>query len=202
MSARVHEFTARPLRWSPYLAPVRLEEASPQQLEAMKVTPSNRKVSDYVLTLAHDPESLAVRSPLYNAIMYGRDGLPSAERELAAAAASVVNRCVYCLSVHAGRYLQLTERQDVVDAVLAQGEATAGLDERAQAVFDFAVRLSATPSGASAADIAALRRFGLGPLEILDLVLAAGIFAWANRLMHTLGEAVEPESCKPKSGEP
>jgi uncharacterized peroxidase-related enzyme len=194
MSAVVHELTARPLRWSPYLAPVRLDEASPQQLEAMKVTPSNRKVSDYVLTLAHDPESLAVRSPLYNAIMYGRDGLPAADRELGALAASVFNRCLYCVSVHAARYVQLSKRQDVVDAVLADGEATAGLDERSQAVFDFAVRLSAAPPRASADDIAALRRLGLGPLEILDLVLAAGIFGWANRLMHTLGEPVEPQS--------
>jgi alkylhydroperoxidase family enzyme len=61
-----------------------------EQMAAMKVTPSNRKVSDYVLTLAHDPESLAVRSPLFNAIMYGKDGLSSAERELGAVGASIV----------------------------------------------------------------------------------------------------------------
>jgi hypothetical protein len=45
------------------------------------------------MTLAHDPELLEVRSPLFNLIMYGKDGLSSAERELGVLSASIVNRC-------------------------------------------------------------------------------------------------------------
>lgn len=189
MSRVVHEFTATVPRWVPYLQPVRLDEASPEQLDAMKVTPSNRKISDYVLTLAHDPESLAVRSPLFNAIMYGKDGLSPAERELGAVGASVVNRCIYCAAVHTNRYLQLTKRQDVVEAIFA-GEAEAELDERSQAIFDFAVALSRTPSATAVDHVRALRDLGMTEVEIIDLVLAASIFGWANRLMHTLGEPV------------
>ena len=36
----------------------------------------------------------------------------------------------------------------------------------------------------------ALREVGLSEVEILDLILSASIFGWANRLMHTLGEPV------------
>ena len=59
----------------PRVKPVSLDEATEAQLDALKVTPSNTKVSDYVLTLAHDVESLKVRSPLFNAIMYDKGGL-------------------------------------------------------------------------------------------------------------------------------
>ena len=47
----------KPLHWHPYITPVDVTTATPEQLAAMKVTPSNKKVSDYVRTLAHDPES-------------------------------------------------------------------------------------------------------------------------------------------------
>ena len=119
MSEPIHQLHREIPTWSPYVTPVDLATATPEQLAAMKVTPSNNGISPYVLTLAHDPESLEVRSPLFNLIMYGKDGLPSAERELGAVGASIVNRCVYCVAVHASRFIGLTERNDVIDTIFA-----------------------------------------------------------------------------------
>ncbi|TIL73195.1 MAG: alkylhydroperoxidase [Mesorhizobium sp.] len=187
MSEVVHTFTTMIPRWQPYVVPVDLATATDEQRAAMQVTPSSKGISPYVLTLAHDPESLAVRSPLFNLIMYGRDGLAGSERELGAVAASVVNRCVYCAAVHASRFNNLTKRTDVIEAVFADGlEAT--LDEHLQAIFDFSACLSTTPPEATADHAQALVDVGLNELECLDLVLSAAIFGWANRLMHTLGE--------------
>lgn len=190
MSEVVHTFTTTIPRWQPYVVPVDPAKATDEQRAAMQVTPSNKGISPYVLTLAHDPESLTVRSPLFNLIMYGRDGLASSERELGAVAASVVNRCVYCVAVHASRFNSLAKRPDVIDGVFADGlEAT--IDERFQAIFDFSAHLSTTPSAATATDAQALVDVGLDELERLDLVLSSAIFGWANRLMHTLGEPVK-----------
>lgn len=189
MSEPIHDFTATVPTWSPYVTPVELATATPAQLSAMKVTPSNKGVSPYVLTLAHDPESLEVRSPLFNLIMYGNDGLTSAERELGALSASIVNRCIYCAAVHASRFISLTRRNDVVETIFAD-ERDARLEARQQALFDFATKLSTTPIEAGADDARALADAGLSELEQLDLVLSAAIFGWANRLMHTLGEPV------------
>src|SRR5699024_1991425 len=47
------------------------------------------------------PGFTRARSELDNAIFLPRDGLPKAERELAAAVTSKVNDCIYCASVHA-----------------------------------------------------------------------------------------------------
>ena len=187
MSEPIHQFTATVPTWSPYVTPVDLATATSEQLAAMKVTPSNKGVSPYVLTLALDPESLEVRSPLFNLIMYGKDGLPSAERELGAVGASVVNRCIYCAAVHASRFTGLTGRHDVIEKIFAD-ERHAILEARHQALFDFAAKLSTTPIEAGTSDARALADSGLSELEQLDLVLSAAIFGWANRLMHTLGE--------------
>lgn len=190
MTEVVHSFTTTVPRWQPYVVPVDLETATAEQRDAMQVTPSNKGVSPYVLTLAHDPESLAVRSPLFNLIMYGKDGLSPGERELGATAASIVNRCVYCAAVHASRFISHTKRTDVIDAIFAD-ELDAELDEHLQTIFDFSAHLSTTPPEATQADAQALADVGLSELESLDLVLSSAIFGWANRLMHTLGEPVK-----------
>jgi uncharacterized peroxidase-related enzyme len=191
MSKVIHEFTAEVPEWRPRVTPVALEEATPDQLEALKVTPSNTKVSAYVLTLAHDVETLKVRSPLFNAIMYSQVGLGRAGRELGAVAASVVNRCIYCAAVHASRYNQLPKTEEVMARIFEAGEA-ARLEPRDQAIFDFAAKLSRTPSEATAEDMQCLRDVGLSEAEILDLVLVTALFGWANRLLHVLGDPVTP----------
>jgi uncharacterized peroxidase-related enzyme len=192
MSRPLRSFTTRVPTWRPYLPTVEVEAATPAQREAMAVTPSNTGISPYVLMLAHDPESLAARTPLFNAIMYGRGGLSRAERELGAVGASIVNRCIYCAAVHASRYAQLTKDEEAMPRVFADG-VDAELDPRARAILAFAVKLSATPPEAGPEDLAALRAVGLDDAEVLDLVMSASLFGWANRLMHTLGEAVEPD---------
>lgn len=192
MSRIVHKFTRRVPEWRPRVTPVNLDEATPGQLDALKVTPSNTKVSAYVLTLAHDVESLSVRSPLFNAIMYDEGGMSRAERELGAIAASMVNRCIYCAAVHADRHAKLEKSTDVTDKLFTQG-TDADLSPRDAAIFTFARKLSEGVPIASADDMAALREAGLTDEEILDLILSSSLFGWANRLMHVLGDPVRTE---------
>jgi uncharacterized peroxidase-related enzyme len=104
MTEAVYHYTTEVLDWRPFVTPVKFEELTVQQREALKITPANKKISDYVLTLAHDPESLLHRSPLFNGIMYGKDGLDRGGRELGAIGASIINRCIYCISVHARHF--------------------------------------------------------------------------------------------------
>jgi uncharacterized peroxidase-related enzyme len=189
MSEALHAFTTQVPEWRPRVKPIELAEATSEQLEALQVTPSNTKVSDYVLVLANDVETLKVRSPLFNAIMYGRGGLSRAERELGAVGASIVNRCIYCAAVHASRYNQLTKDETVIAKIFADGEE-AELEERQAAILNFAIRLSRAPSEARPEDMRRLRDAGLSEEEILDLILSASLFGWANRLMHTLGDPI------------
>lgn len=184
-----HAFTTRVSDWKTRLSPVDLSQATPEQRNALSVTPSNMKVSDYLLTLAHDPQTLKHRTPLFNAIMYEKSGLPRAERELGAMGASLVNGCVYCMATHANRFTSLTKRPDIVDAIFDDGEE-ARLEPRMQLIYDFAIRLSRSPIAVTEADIDGLRAAGFSKLEIYDLIQSVALFGWANRLMHSLGDPV------------
>ncbi|KQZ91838.1 peroxidase-related enzyme [Agrobacterium tumefaciens] len=177
----------KPLTWHPYIAPVEISEATPEQLDAMKVTPSAKKVSEYVRTLVHDPESYVARTVLFNAIMYVEGGLARPDRELGALGASLVNGCKFCAVTHARRHAELTKSDDVVTALYVDRPDMLG--PRDAAIYAFARRLSAAPSTATEQDIAALRAVGMNDVEIIDLIHAIAIFGWANRLMHVLGHA-------------
>ena len=187
----MRDFTQGELDWRPWIAPLDLNAATEEQLIALKVTPSNRAVGAYSLVLAHDPEALAERSPLYNGIMFGAKGLPRADRELGAVAASRVNGCAYCASVHALRFTQLTKEPEVMERIQSEG-VEAALDPRRKAMLDYAAKLTRDPAAIGPADAAPLRAQGLTVVEILDLTHAVAMFAWANRLMQTLGAPADP----------
>jgi uncharacterized peroxidase-related enzyme len=187
MTRTMRDFTQGELEWLPWIEPIDLGVATKEQRDALKITPSSRPVGAYSLVLAHDPEALDERSPLYNAIMFGPRGLPRAERELGAVAASRINGCAYCASVHAKRFVDLTKEPEVMRRIQADG-VEAELDARRRAIVDYAAKLTRDPAAIGAADLAPLRAQGLSDLEILDLTHAVAMFAWANRLMQSLGE--------------
>ncbi|MBO54707.1 MAG: alkylhydroperoxidase [Dehalococcoidia bacterium] len=178
--------------WRPRIKPVDLKEATAEQLEAMKVTPSDTGVGEYVLVLAHDPETLNARTPLFNGIMYSHGGLSRQETELGAVACSVYNRCIYCAAVHASRYNQLTKTEEVIESIF-HDETLQSLNERQRNIFEFATNLSKHPTTLDKKDMQTLLDVGLDKSEILDLILATSIFAWANRLMHILGDPIPTE---------
>ena len=187
MSDILYEFTTVVPFWEPRVKPVVLTEATPEQLDAMKVTVSDTKIGNYTLVLALDPETLQQRTPLFNGILYHHGGLSRAETEFGAVAASVVNECIYCAAVHANRYNQLTKDESVMDRIFADRKE-ADLDDRQKSMLNFATKLSQSPPEADKADVERMVENGLGLDEVFDLVLSASIFAWANRLMHVLGE--------------
>jgi len=55
-------------------------------------------------------------------------------------------------------------------------------------IVNYAIRLGAGRPAADDSDILALRAVGLTDPEIIDVTHAIAIFAWANRLMMSLGE--------------
>jgi len=187
----IRDFTHGELAWKPWVPPLDITAATPEQLAALKITPSNRAVGAYSLVLAHDPEALNERSPLYNGIMFGAKGLPRAERELGAVTASRINGCAYCASVHALRFNQIAKQTEVMERIQRDG-VEAKLEPRLQAVLDYAAKLTRDPAAITPADAAPLRAQGLSDLEILDLTHAVAMLAWANRLMQTRGEAADP----------
>jgi uncharacterized peroxidase-related enzyme len=187
--SKPHEFTAQTLDWTAWLDTVPLEAATPEQNAVLEMSHPKAKTSDYYLLLVHEPEILQQRSGAFNSIMYAPGGLSRAERELASTVVSRINGCVYCASVHAQRFTQLARRDDVINQIFNDPH-TAGTSERERAIIRYAIDLTLHPESINDTALEPLRAAGLTTAEILDLSHAIAIFAWANRLMLTLGEPV------------
>lgn len=189
----IEGFTNATLDWKAWLDVVDVNAATADQLAVLEESHPKAKVSDYYLLLVHQPEILRQRSAAFNAIMYAPGGLSRAERELASAVVSRINGCVFCASVHAQRFEQLAKRSDVIKQVF-QNPYTAGTNDRERAIVQFSIQLTLKPNDVDAEQIQALKDVGLNEGEILDLIHAIAIFAWANRLMLNLGEPVFPDN--------
>ena len=192
MSEPIISFTTAVPYWRPRITPLDIGEASDEQLEAMKVTTSNTNIGEFTLVLALDPETLLHFTPLLNRIMSGQGGLSRPETELGAVSASVVNRSIYCAAAHSDRYNQLTKDDAVMESIFSSGEA-ADISPRQKALLLFSSKLSKCPSEATKADVKRLSDNGLNMDEVLDLVFAASLFNWVNRLSHVLGDPL-PQS--------
>ncbi len=190
---RVNGYTSETLDWKAWLPVLDPAAATPEQNAVLDLSHPKARTSDFYLLLAHQPRVLSERSQAFNAIMYAPGGLARAEREVASTVVSRVNGCVYCASVHAQRFEQLAKRNDVM-AQIFQEPDTAGTNARERAIVQASAALTRTPGTFGAQHLQPLRDAGLSDLEILDALHAAALFAWANRLMLNLGEAVFPRA--------
>jgi len=179
-------FTQEELGWLPWLDP--LAEAELTERHWAGLVDRSRAKSDYFRLLARDPEVLESRTKTDKDIFYNTaDGLPRAERELAAAATSRYNGCIYCASVHARFATVHSKRRDDVQRLLDEGVG-ADLGERWNAIVNASVALTSTPIAFDQQHVDELRRVGLDDADIVDVINSAAFFNWANRLMLSLGE--------------
>ncbi|MBN9541328.1 MAG: alkylhydroperoxidase domain protein [Alphaproteobacteria bacterium] len=178
-------FTRDMLDWLPWLEP--LAEGEMTERHVASLVDAARIKSPYFRLLARDPAVLEARTRTDKDIFYNPEaGLPRAERELAAAATSRLNGCIYCASVHARFAATYSKRVDDVQRLLDEG-VDAKLDERWEAIVAASVALTALPLTFGKEHVERLRKVGLDDAAIADLIGAASFFNWANRLMLSLG---------------
>lgn len=183
-------FTQAELGWLPWLEPADEATLSERQYEGL--VDRSRARSDYFRLLVRDPDILKARTLTDKDIFYNaKDGLPRAERELAAAATSRLNGCIFCASVHARFATHHSKRHGDVQRLLDEG--IGGEQDAAwRAVIDAAIALAATPSQLEGRHLDALRAAGYDEQAVSDVIHSAAFFNWANRLMLSLGEPENP----------
>ena len=189
-SNRPEGYTQQGLGWQPWLAPV--AEADLTETQRAALIGQFRLKSPYFRLLVRNPEALEARTLTDQDIFYNvTSGLPRAEREIAASAASRVNGCVYCASVHTARATKESGREDDVQKLLDDG-VTADLGQPWSAIAQASAALTETPNAFSTEHIEELREAGLDDADIVDVINGAAFFNWANRLMLSLGEPSQP----------
>lgn len=184
---RPNTFTQAEIGWTPWLTPLTEDELTDRHWAGL--VDASRSKSPYFMLLARDPETLEARTKTDKDIFYNtRAGLPRAERELSATAASRTNGCIFCASVHSRFATHHSKRTEDVQRLLDEGTGAELGSRRWNALVAASVSLTGTPSSFGADDIAHLREQGLDDLEIADAIHGAAFFSWANRLMLSLGE--------------
>jgi len=179
-------FTQEQIGWAPWLKPLDESELTDRHWEGL--TEASRAKSPYFMLLARDPDILGARTRTDKDIFYNPEaGLPRAERELAAAATSRSNGCIFCASVHARFASTYSKRGEDVQRLLDDG-VDVDLGDRWNTLVAASVALTETPSAFGSEEIADLKEAGLDDLAIADLIQSAAFFNWANRLMLSLGE--------------
>jgi alkylhydroperoxidase domain protein len=179
-------FTQDEIGWAPWLEPLAESELTDRHWAGL--VDASRAKSPYFMLLARDPQILEARTRTDKDIFYNpAAGLPRAERELSAAAASRANGCIFCASVHARFATTHSKRGRDVQRLLDEGVAV-DIDARWNAIIAASVALTATPPEFGEAGIERLRAVGLDDLAIADVIHGAAFFNWANRLMLSLGE--------------
>ena len=188
MTSQSITWTTDFLDWVPWIPTVDQTDPSTSDRGYIDEILGQRKGSPYYETLANDIESVRTRTILFSDIFENKDGgIPRAERELAATATSRVNGCVYCASVHARLFANLSKKRDLTQRLLDDGVGT-NLPEPERAVVDFSTQLTLDPESLGPGSFDALRAQGVDDLGLIDLIQSSAIFANANRLMLTLGE--------------
>ena len=184
-------FTTDEYAWHAWITPVDPATGTEAQVEVIEasVWPN----SPYFRLLAWHPASLHARTLVDQAVFLGRPGLRRGERELTATVVSRVNGCVLCTSVHSRLTITFTRKPDEVNRILDEGVDTE-LDPRWRAITDAAAALTSVPISFGPGHVRALQEVGLDAAEVLDVVQSGAFFAWANRLMLSLGAPEEPSA--------
>ncbi|WP_449278290.1 alkylhydroperoxidase domain protein [Leucobacter sp. GX24907] len=179
-------FTQDALGWKPWLEPLTAADFTERHYEAL--VERERVHMPYFRLLARDPEALLERTLTDLDIFQNPDaGLGRAERELGATAASRLNGCVFCASVHSAAATRYGADSDDVQRLLDAG-VSARFSAAWNALIDATSALTETPPRFGEPEILGLQEAGFDALEMLDAVYAGAFFNWANRLMLSLGE--------------
>jgi uncharacterized peroxidase-related enzyme len=142
------------------------------------------------------PESIVKHMDLYMEIMFSKSELSRAKREMIAVVVSMANDCRYCATHHGSalnHYWKDTDRleklqNDYTDAALSAEEI---------ALCEFAEKLTKTPGISNKIDLTAdLRTSGLSDSAILDAGLVVSYFNFVNRMVLSLGVALEEDAGK------
>ena len=152
------------------------------------------KLADVHMIQSLNHKSIMNHMDLYMTIMFGNSPLKRYLREMIAVIVSVKNKCEYC-QTHHGAALNHFWKDDERLAKLKEDFYTVGLNEQELLLCQYAAQLTEQPEQTeSGGPVKALRAAGLSYRAILDATLVISYFNFVNRIVLSLGLAVEEDA--------
>lgn len=170
-----------------YIRVIDESEAAGELREAYgDVTRSRGKVANILKIQSLIPRSLSAHLGFYDAVMFGRPGLPRRMRELIATVVSKANGCEYCTAHHAEALNAYVKDRAIVDAIVDNPHDTP-LEPNERAAVAYALRLTREPETVTEEDVELLRAAGFTDEDVLSLALVVSYFNFVNRMALGLG---------------
>jgi len=139
-----------------------------------------------------NPEAMKAHLDLYLTIMFGRNGLTRAQREMIAVVVSAVNDCEYCV-VHHSAGLSRHVRDEIFVKQLAADYTKAALSTKDRVMLQYAVKLTRNLNEMNEEEVRQLRNAGFVDEQILAITLVASYFNFVNRIVEGLGVKFEEQ---------
>ncbi|MBC8514572.1 peroxidase-related enzyme [bacterium] len=176
----------------PFIKIISQEDAGPLLSAIYKGVSGERgRVSNVLMIQSLDPPSLKGHLDLYKAVMFSREGLSRREREVAAVAVSVANRCPYCVAHHGAALRTLAPLE--LSEGLENGALPDDLTPRELAIVAFAKEQTSAPV-ADLSLVEELRKVGLDDLEVLQVAEVVAYFNFVNRIVLSLGVSLDGDA--------
>jgi uncharacterized peroxidase-related enzyme len=177
-------FTEEPISWFP----VPDEKDLPENLQGLfsKARAKLGFVPNVFRVFSFRPERLSAWFAHYKQLHEPTENLNAAEREMIAVAVSMANGCLYCLVAHGAALREALGDPIKADRITLDYKR-AGLDAKMEAVLDFAVKLTRTPTDCLQTDSAQLQSLGLTQEEVWDVVEIAAMYNFTNRMASATG---------------
>lgn len=151
------------------------------------------KLSEVLKIQSLHPQSIQSHVQFYMDIMFSKTALNRAEKELIAVVVSATNGCLYCQEHHGAALDVYWKNSDRVMA-LRKHFRRAGLSQKEMVLCEYAIALTTNPAAHEKKDhTTSLRKTGLSDEVILDASLVTSYFNFVNRLVLSLGVALEAE---------
>jgi uncharacterized peroxidase-related enzyme len=171
------------MAWVPEISE---EQASPELRRLYEmIRPDFGFVPPFYKVQGLVPRAIEGQLPIFPAIL-GDGALPQKIKEQIAIVVSGLNTSSYCVALH----LDLLRKFGIEKPIgrkLAVDYPHAPVEPNVQALFRFADKLTKSPGDMEQSDIDALRAAGWNNQQIIETVLTAALFNFANRVSIGLG---------------
>lgn len=184
--------TDRDTHWVHHVSPGEAQAPLDAVYERILARSSRGRVSNLWQAQGLDPAALDAIDALYQALMRTPAPLSQAQVELIALVVSATNGCGYCVAHHGPRLAKALGDEALARAV-ANDYREANLTARDRVLLDHAVALTCEPSERKREDVERMHEYGFDDAMIVRATAVAGFYNMVNRIVSTLGVALEDD---------
>ncbi len=175
------------------------EEADENLQEVLNLARTPHGTVDNVLRVhSLRPATMRGHIILYRAVLHDDSNtLPLWLQECIASWVSILNDCAYSLANHwanARHLINDEPRADAIEAALWARCPADAFDARELTLFDYAEKLTVSPTTMQQADVAAMQSVGFDDGEILEVNQIICYFNYVNRSLNGLGVTTENDT--------